>query len=177
MGCKHNQLESSSLPVWVFHANALTMVSYSIHGQSSYVWMHLFEYSVQANMQAYTSTCAMQSCQCGGSLRFTPIRGNFHVTKHQHINYFCNKKKPLVMKLAINGSYKLWTELDTVYEQGLAQYHALMKNVTIWLPGHRTHCYKGVIGFISNHLPNGVESSCEGSGGLGTATRKGNRQQ
>ena len=28
----------------------------------------------------------------------------------------------MVMKLAINGSYKLRTELDIVYEQGLAQY-------------------------------------------------------
>ena len=48
----------------------------------------------------------------------------------------------------------------------------------ILLPGHRTQCYKDdeVTGFISNHLPNGVESSSERSsvtsGGLGTATRK-----
>ena len=61
----------------------------------------------------------------------------------------------MVMKLAFNGPYKLRTERDIVYEQGLAQY---VTQAFIWLPGHRTQCFKDdeVIGFISNHLPSGV---------------------
>ena len=53
-GCKHIQLESSSLLAWVFHANILILVSCSTLGELSWnLWIHSFDmWSVRASKQA-----------------------------------------------------------------------------------------------------------------------------
>ena len=66
VGCKHNQLEWSSLPVRVFHAC-------SRYGKLQYTWKifmkclkRWFNVSSQSK-QACKCTCTMQTCQCGAA--------------------------------------------------------------------------------------------------------------
>ena len=66
-GCKHIQFESSSLLVWVFHANILILVSCSALGDRTFMkpLNTLIWYVVSPSKQTSKHAHAMQSHQCG----------------------------------------------------------------------------------------------------------------